>query len=244
MALTCTCLQGPTFRCKGQNESKESTMRFSHFIATTTLLGFSGVSLPASAFAQETTGVHGTPTTLKSTDPRAQVQQQTGVSDVEIETQQGAGWGTATNWSPICLAPCDRALDARALYRIAGEGVTPSAAFQIPATPNGLTLDVHAGSRPARAAGFGLGLAGLAGVLFGVTMFAAAAATEPPTTGPFAQPFFASTNASRAQQAATMQVLGVIGLAAGVVGLAVGIPLVALNGTSVQMEPTPAPALN
>jgi hypothetical protein len=75
--------------------------------------------------------------------------------------------GDGNNWETVCTAPCDKAVPAQSGYRIVGEGIRDSAAFEVTGT-NGerQTLSVDEGSR----SGFVLGIVGTAagGVALGV----------------------------------------------------------------------------
>jgi hypothetical protein len=83
--------------------------------------------------------------------------------------------------TPVCAPPCQTALPRVGLYRIAGEGVPPSARFVLPDAPE-VTLDVHAGSATQRAVGAGIGVAGITTLVLGGLYGIGDAITEGPSS--------------------------------------------------------------
>jgi hypothetical protein len=74
--------------------------------------------------------------------------------------------------APRCLAPCGKSFSRDGYYRIKGEGLIPSAVFQLPARANQVTLDVQAGTKSQETVGAAMGIGGLAltGVAIGYAL--------------------------------------------------------------------------
>ena len=68
---------------------------------------------------------------------------------------------------PVCAAPCRQTLSRTAVYRIGGEGVKPSANFELTAESSAVTLDVQAGSAARQNVASALFIAGGAAVVVG-----------------------------------------------------------------------------
>jgi uncharacterized membrane protein len=83
---------------------------------------------------------------IEASDPRAHVQ---ALNDFK-------------EWTTVCEVPCDRPLDARFDYRLAGEGLRPTGKFQVP--PQG-QLFLHADMKPTRNVVLGATLTGAGGLL-------------------------------------------------------------------------------
>ena len=77
------------------------------------------------------------------------------------------GWGGGT--SPACAAPCRTTLERGALYLVQGDGIPPTSMFQLPRSPDQVTLDVDAGSYTRRYLGIGLMVGGGVATLLGFT---------------------------------------------------------------------------
>lgn len=132
-------------------------------------------------------------------------------------------------YEPICTAPCDAALDPKATYVVAGDGVTPSDKFRLPRAARDVRLDVKAGSAAARSWGWTSAITGLTGVILGGT-FLVLDASNP------------KSNSATDSGSNVLKTVGYVGLGAGVPLLALGIVLVATSGTSVDVrESSPTP---
>ncbi len=71
-----------------------------------------------------------------------------GAAGVTVFQQAGS------DWHPVCVAPCDRALALDGYYRLGGEGVRPSKIFRLLAKPGErLVLTVEASSETAHGLG-------------------------------------------------------------------------------------------
>ena len=68
---------------------------------------------------------------------------------------------------PVCAAPCRQRLSRSGVYRIGGEGVRPSASFELTQAPGAVTLDVQTGSAARQNLATALFIAGGAGVVVG-----------------------------------------------------------------------------
>jgi hypothetical protein len=129
----------------------------------------------------------------------------------------GAYW--EPDWERVCVTPCQMPVATGGVYRIAGEGITPSEGF--PVTAGRMKLDVTPGSASAKSVGaymavFGFILAAAGGVFLGT-----AVVSDEEDTG--------SEN----------KVFGAVGAAGliggGVLGI-IGVILVVANGTEVRTE--------
>ena len=135
--------------------------------------------------------------------------------------QYGSATGSFASYQTVCVAPCQADVDANATYQIAGDGVTPSSTFSMPAPPNGgpLHLRVHGGSLGARVGGVWLLIGGITlavtGGMFAGT-FAALSSNDTDTTG--------------------WIVGGLVTAGIGAVMTVIGIPLVSGSGTSVVTD--------
>lgn len=69
--------------------------------------------------------------------------------------------------SPVCAAPCRERLPRNGVYRIGGEGITPSASFDLTQAPGAMTLDVQTGSAARQNLATALFIAGGAGMVVG-----------------------------------------------------------------------------
>ena len=108
---------------------------------------------------------------------------------------------------PVCTAPCRQKVPRSGIYRIGGEGVVPSANFDLTQEQWGVTLEARPASSMRRAAGLTLAIAGLA-------MLLTSSAIEGQGDGAALD----ETPVSHREQVAAGFLL-VSGLAAGVVGL-------------------------
>ena len=135
-----------------------------------------------------------------------------GVAGVEIIP------GLFVSQRPIseCAAPCNKSVDPRFLYRVAGDGITPSPSFRFPPGHSAYKLEVDAGSSSAHTAGVVLTTAGIClAALGGAFLAVAAVDRESPAVVPTA---------------------GAVGGGVGLISMAVGIPLWLSSGTSVRVD--------
>jgi hypothetical protein len=114
-------------------------------------------------------------------------------------------------WEDVCLAPCGRDVDTRALYRVDGEGLAPSGSFFLP--PGPVRLRAQTGRLVGRAVG---------------VAFTALGASYAPTGA-----VFLGLSALPGDTRPTFRALGGTFLGLGVVALAVGVPLLVANTTRV-----------
>jgi hypothetical protein len=122
-------------------------------------------------------------------------------------------------WELACGLPCLAPLPLDGVYRVAGEGVTPTDAFMLPGSA--AQLRVSAGSRSLRRAGIILAIAGLvvAAASAGVLASAGLHPTDPQT---------GKLDVGTVAAIATLSAGGVMGGA--------GLTLALVNGTSVHDE--------
>ena len=78
-----------------------------------------------------------------------------------------------SDWERVCITPCQTQVATGGVYRVAGEGVTPSEAF--PVRPGRMGLDVAPGNESAKRLGsymavFGFLLAAAGGVFLGISL--------------------------------------------------------------------------
>jgi len=118
--------------------------------------------------------------------------------------------------APICTAPCAADLVPSGTFRIIGPGLTPSALFQIPPSPE-VDLRVHTGSWGASATGMVLTILGAAYVPVGGGLLAGQAAFGD-------------------ERSPALVPLGGAFLGLGVLALAVGLPLWLGNRTVVTLS--------
>lgn len=78
-------------------------------------------------------------------------------------------------WERVCVAPCGVRVDARYVYRVAGEGVVPTPSFSVSVPPAGerTYVDAKLGSSPWRVGGAVAAGVGALGVLAGGAALAA-----------------------------------------------------------------------
>ncbi len=132
-----------------------------------------------------------------------------------------ASFGSISQWEQVCVAPCERPLDKRHSYRIAGEGLVPSDSFTLPRERDRLTLDAKMGSSYGRLAGIGLTLLGASGMLLG------GGAT-------IASPILESQDAGSKGLRTGLLAGGITVLSAGLVSAGVGVYLWATNATTIK----------
>jgi hypothetical protein len=137
---------------------------------------------------------------LRSTNPRATLQQ--------MQLQ----------WHDICAVPCGVPVDPRAMYRIAGRTVKPSATFSIPRPAGEVYVDAHAGSLVKYWVGVGLAIGGIGAAGLGGLYLLESQSTNDSLTSD------------------TSKGVGIVYLIVGAVLMAVGIPMWAGNGSSVDVQ--------
>ena len=109
---------------------------------------------------------------------------------------------------PVCTAPCRQKLPRNAIYRIGGEGVVPSANFDLTQEQwGGVSLDVHPASSASRNVGLVLGLGGVIALFVGGELQQQSDSATYPASSP-----------SHQEQVASAILLG-SGLLVGLVGL-------------------------
>jgi len=142
-----------------------------------------------------------------------------GFGMVQAATSYGTAYGAFEQSRPVCVAPCQADVEAGGLYRIAGEGITATSTFGLPAQPSGaVRLHIHGGSLGARIGALWLMVGGITfattgGLLAGL---GAADSTDGSNTGVIAS--------------------GLVLAGLGVVALAIGIPLFIGSNTSVVTD--------
>lgn len=143
-----------------------------------------------------------------------------GYGMVEAYTGYGTAIGAFEQSRPVCIAPCQADIEANGMYRIGGDGVSPTGTFGLPVQQgNGpLHLRVHAGSLGARVGGVWLLIGGISIGVAGGTLAALAAAESSVSSDP------------------GLLVTGLVLTGVGVVGIVVGAILLAGSGTSVVTD--------
>jgi hypothetical protein len=141
-----------------------------------------------------------------------------GYGMVEAYTGYGTAIGAFEQSRPVCIAPCQADVEAGGMYRIGGDGVTPTGTFGLPMQQGALHLRVHAGSLGARVGGVWLLIGGISIGVAGGTFAAIAAADSSVSSNP------------------GLLVTGLVLTAVGVVGIVVGAILLAGSGTSVVSD--------
>lgn len=130
-------------------------------------------------------------------------------------------------WQSVCAAPCEKAVDRAAIYRIGGDGLIPSEAL---ALPPGDRVDIHAQASAVskRTAGVVLAALGAAALVSGAVAAEVGLAMPTPGLGGY-QPDTGWLIAAGALAAA------------GIAGLAVGLPLLFTSHTRVEVLGSDAP---
>jgi hypothetical protein len=93
--------------------------------------------------------------------------------DVLVDIHTGdaaAGLEPAQFGAGRCLAPCQKPFPRDGYYRITGEGIVESKAFQLPASGRQVTLNVNTGSKTVETTGAVLGVGGFV-VIGGVALY-------------------------------------------------------------------------
>ncbi|WP_394830285.1 hypothetical protein LVJ94_27630 [Pendulispora rubella] len=128
------------------------------------------------------------------------------------------------SYEPLCTAPCTTSADPNGIYRIAGEGITPSSTFRLPGHTHA-DLRVHAGSSSKRWWGWASTYVGTALVVGGAS-FLIMDAISPATSY--------DVNTGKDERKTTFRDIGLIGLVSGAPFLVVGIVMLATSGTDVS----------
>ncbi|HSQ64763.1 MAG TPA: hypothetical protein VLM85_16175, partial [Polyangiaceae bacterium] len=123
------------------------------------------------------------------------------------------------NFETVCMAPCQADVDANGMYRVAGDGVTPSSTFGLGAPNGAMRLHVTAGSSGARIGGIWL-------LIGGITLA---------VTGGLTAGLFAAINDPYTDMTGWI-VAGAVMAGVGVIMTAIGIPLIIGSGTSVVTD--------
>jgi len=111
---------------------------------------------------------------------------------------------------PVCGAPCRQRLPRSGVYRIGGEGIRPSASFELTQAPGAVRLDVQTGSAAGRNFATTLFIAGGAGIVGGgFVVFASRLGDVRPADN---APSISRTTTVGALVALSGVVLGLIGL--------------------------------
>ncbi len=148
----------------------------------------------------------------------------TGFGIVHAYSAYGSATGGFMNFEPVCVAPCQANAEQNAMYRVAGDGVTPTSTFGLPApAPDGAVhRHVAAGSAGARVAGIWLTVGGITLLVTGGMLAGLGAALNDPTS-PYSD-------------MSGLIVSGLVTAGVGVVLTAIGIPLIVSSGTNVVNE--------
>jgi hypothetical protein len=70
---------------------------------------------------------------LDSDDSQAKLYRLTEAGSLAVATSRGMAYGAYESYAPVCSVPCDTEVDPQGTYRIGGDGVTPTKAFELPA---------------------------------------------------------------------------------------------------------------
>jgi hypothetical protein len=143
-------------------------------------------TVPAAAWPAPFAVVH-------ADNPRARLQVQT--------------WG---GWQDVCPAPCGVAVDAAALYRIAGSAIVTSEPFQLPRSTGTVTIDAKTGSKTKRWVGLGMLVGGGAAAFLGAVFYEAASNLGPDLDGSYS-----TRNADRVYSAGVL----LTGVAVSIIGV-------------------------
>jgi hypothetical protein len=146
----------------------------------------------------------------------------TGLGVVQAASAYGTAYGSFMSYQPVCVAPCQADVEAGAMYRIGGDGVTPTSTFSLPPPAPGrpLVLHVSAGSAGARFGGLWL-------TIGGITLAA---------TGGVLAGLFAAIGNEPGMNTNGWIVGGLVTAGVGVVMTAFGIWMIAESGTSVVTD--------
>src|SRR5581483_5739642 len=136
---------------------------------------------------------------LRSNNPRATLQQM------------------QLRWRDVCVAPCGVPVDPRAMYRIGGRSVKPSAPFAIPRPAGEVYVDAHAGNLVKYWVGVGLSIGGIASAGVG-GLYLLSAGSSDTTVSDVAKTY------------------GIVYLITGAILMAIGIPMWTSNGSHADVQ--------
>jgi hypothetical protein len=159
---------------------------------------------------------------LDSDDSQAKLYRLTEAGSLAVATSRGMAYGAYESYAPVCSVPCDTEVDPQGTYRIGGDGVTPTKAFELPALRGpDLRLHIKAGSRPVRVLGLTGVYLGVASIVTGATLY---------LTGDLVNSH--SVDGSHS----SLPTVGLVTLAVGAAVTVAGIVGVVESGTSVTTE--------
>lgn len=107
---------------------------------------------------------------VDSSSPQAELYRNIGSSMLVAVGQPGAMYGQAEHWERICRAPCDTPVDPSSRFQIRGDGLVPSAPFDLPSGQASVTVSVKPGSLARRKGGVALLTVGVLGVTMGLSL--------------------------------------------------------------------------
>ena len=175
---------------------------------------------PASFSAPEATPPKAT-VVVNADSNRATIERRVSTSSYSGLPLADASFGSVSQWEQVCVAPCERPLDKRHSYRIAGDGLVPSDSFTLPPDRDRLRLDAKMGSSYGRLAGIGLTLVGASGMLLG-------------GGAAIASPILESQDAGSKGLRTGLLAGGIAVLSAGLISAGIGAYLWATNGTTIH----------
>jgi hypothetical protein len=108
---------------------------------------------------------------LRADDPRATLERRTKVETYSGLPIQDASIAGVATWTPECIAPCEKPIDPKYAYRVAGDGLVPSSTLVLPRSGD-VTVEARMGSAYQRLGGLALVGTGAGGVLLGVAALA------------------------------------------------------------------------
>ena len=157
---------------------------------------------------------------LEADDPRATLSIRRGTGIVDDGPFMRPRFGTI--WEDVCVAPCDRAVDGRGVYRVDGEGLMPSGSFRLPA--GNVDLRARTGSKGGWVGGLLLTSLGAGFTLAGAM-----------TAGFSTIPVDSTSGNVESQRSARAFLLdfGLVALGIGVVSVVTGVALLVGNTTHV-----------
>jgi hypothetical protein len=121
--------------------------------------------------------------TLRVDDAHAHLEQRTGTMSSSDPLSTQLGLGGIDTWKTVCAAPCNAPVDATGTYRVAGDGLVPTASFGLAGASDRVELDSRSGSTLLRVGGALLAVAGGAGIVVGGGSFGAALVMDHDQTG-------------------------------------------------------------
>ena len=122
-------------------------------------------------------------------------------------------------WQHACVALCQMRLDPRFTYRVAGDGLVPTASFVLPRGEDRVRVDARMGSSPARVSGMLLTGAGAAALALGGAAL-------------IASPILASEDVGSEGFRSAVLAGGIGAVSVGVIAATVGLFMWVSNGSS------------